>query len=78
VSAGMMLDAVMALIGRMETELDALPAGDVIDSDGEETDNESETMRIKVERCWLVYGLLGLATYLGAALILIDWLTRSP
>jgi phage terminase small subunit len=35
--AGMTLDAVMALMARMETELDALPAGDVVDSDGVET-----------------------------------------
>ena len=39
--AGMTLDAVLALMERMETELDALPAGDVIDSDGEETDVET-------------------------------------
>ena len=31
--AGMTLDAVMALMARMETELDALPAGDVIEGD---------------------------------------------
>ena len=31
--AGMTLDAVLALMERMETELDALPSGDVIDGD---------------------------------------------
>ena len=31
--AGMTLDAVMALMERMENEMDALPAGDVIDGD---------------------------------------------
>ena len=31
--AGMTLDAVLALMARMENELDALPAGDVIDGD---------------------------------------------
>ena len=36
--AGMTLDAVLALIGRMESELDALPAGAVIDGDVMESD----------------------------------------
>ena len=36
--AGMTLDAVMALMARWETELDALPAGDVIDGDVIESD----------------------------------------
>jgi hypothetical protein len=36
--AGMTLDAVLALMERMETELDALPAGDVIDGDVMESD----------------------------------------
>ena len=31
--AGMTLDAVLALMARMENELDALPSGDVIDGD---------------------------------------------
>jgi phage terminase small subunit len=36
--AGMTLDAVMALMARWENELDALPAGDVIEGDVTESD----------------------------------------